>query len=495
MHSLTGFRVSFPALLLAILTMLSALPVLAAPAGRIDFAAGSITATALDGTARALVKGAEINNGDSINTGADGRAHIRFTDDSYLSLQPNTLFKIETYAFNGKSDGSEKAFFNLVKGGLRKITGAIGKVNKQNYAVVTPTATIGIRGTTYSALQTDEGLTVTVGQGLVAVSNDQGSLTLGSGQSAFVSSQGSSPVMTNEKVLLQQQEVPNQDQADTTIPLSEDRREGGGLAALPVSEPTSPAPPPAAPAPSPPPPPPPPPSPVLVTGTGYSVAYAASDALGSPPGTFRVDASSATFDGGGTLLDFSDGTSSISFDGAAQETGSDALIGWGRWTGAVSGTTGGTGTYAGAEGFHYVTGQPTATANLNLGSNAVVNYSLIGHTLPTTAAESMASSGGIAGAGTVSVTFSAAPTMTMNFDIVTAPHTYQMALTGATTLSMSGGGQATFLAAPNGAACASSCSIQLNGLFAGTAGERVGFAYEINDQVGITKGSIAFASP
>lgn len=47
-------------------------------------------------------------------------------------------------------DGS-RAFFRLVKGGFRSVSGLIGKVNQDNYRVSTPVATIGIRGTRYSA--------------------------------------------------------------------------------------------------------------------------------------------------------------------------------------------------------------------------------------------------------------------------------------------------------------------------------------------------------
>jgi hypothetical protein len=59
--------------------------------------------------------------------------------------------RIDEFRFAGKEDGSERAFFSLVKGGLRKITGIIGRINNKNYQMSTAVATIGIRGTHYLA--------------------------------------------------------------------------------------------------------------------------------------------------------------------------------------------------------------------------------------------------------------------------------------------------------------------------------------------------------
>ncbi|HWU82702.1 MAG TPA: FecR family protein, partial [Methylophilaceae bacterium] len=152
-----------------------------AAVGRVEFAVGNVNALGQDGNARSLAKGGEINNGDTIQT-IDGRAQIRFSDGGYISLQPNTEFKVEDYNYNGKSDGSEKGFFSLVKGGLRAITGAIGHTNKQAYRVNTPVATIGIRGTEYLAQLNNTRLLVKVGNGAVYLVNAAGDIVLYKGQ-------------------------------------------------------------------------------------------------------------------------------------------------------------------------------------------------------------------------------------------------------------------------------------------------------------------------
>ena len=103
------------------------------------------------GVQRPLGKGAEIGNGDTVRTGEGGRAQLRFTDGAMVSLQPQSEFRIDDYQYAGQTDGQEKGFFSLLKGGLRTITGWVGRTHRENYKVTTNVATIGIRGTEFLA--------------------------------------------------------------------------------------------------------------------------------------------------------------------------------------------------------------------------------------------------------------------------------------------------------------------------------------------------------
>ncbi len=154
---------------------------LAEQAGRVSFVSGEVKATATDGSVRTLVRGAAINGGDRISTGV-GRLQIRFTDGGFVSLQPNSVFGVDQYLYANKAPEESSLFFSLLQGGMRTITGAIGKVNKQSYKVRTPVATIGIRGTEYLARVDAKRLIVSVGSGFVNVYNEHGSTTGGAGQ-------------------------------------------------------------------------------------------------------------------------------------------------------------------------------------------------------------------------------------------------------------------------------------------------------------------------
>lgn len=190
MSAYSIFRFKNHALMVALAT---AYPVLsyAAGAARVDFATGTVTAVNAAGAQRNVGKGAEINNGEAIVTGDSGRAQLRFSDGALISLQPGSEFKIDNYQYSGKGGGEEKGFFSLIKGGMRTITGLIGRSNRNNYQVTTSVATIGIRGTEYTAGLNPAGseLLVHTGEGLVEVCNGAGCVLLGSGESGSVQGQ------------------------------------------------------------------------------------------------------------------------------------------------------------------------------------------------------------------------------------------------------------------------------------------------------------------
>jgi len=138
-----------------------------AAAGSVTLLTGKATALTPDGTVRNLSKGSQVESGEVISSGAGTYVNLKFADGGLILLRPNTRFQIERYAYEPKpapkaatgqtakpspSAGTQprarpSAFFRLLKGGLRTVTGLIGKVNHNDYRLATPTATIGIRGT------------------------------------------------------------------------------------------------------------------------------------------------------------------------------------------------------------------------------------------------------------------------------------------------------------------------------------------------------------
>lgn len=168
-----------------------------AAAGRVEFSIGGATAISATGAARQLTKGADINSGDTIKT-TDGRVQVRFTDGGYMSFQPNTEFKIENYSYDGKQDGSERGFFRLVEGGLRAITGVVGRANRPAYRVATPVATIGIRGSEFLAEHRDKKLRTRVIGGSIFIENEFGDLILFKGQSSETN-EGEKPNYSEEE--------------------------------------------------------------------------------------------------------------------------------------------------------------------------------------------------------------------------------------------------------------------------------------------------------
>ncbi len=124
----------------------------AAVAGRFQFVSGDVRIVSADGRERQAIKGGEVNEKESILSGKTGSAQLRMVDDGIVAVRPETALRIDEYKFADKEDGTERGFFSLLKGGFRSITGLIGRGNKDNYGIRTPSATIGIRGTDHETV-------------------------------------------------------------------------------------------------------------------------------------------------------------------------------------------------------------------------------------------------------------------------------------------------------------------------------------------------------
>lgn len=179
-------------LMLATACCLFASASFAESAGSITSLSGEVSILAADGKIRVITKGAQIFQGETAITGKNGKMEIRFSDESIVQLPAQSQFRINEYAYAGKKDKQAKGFFSLLKGGMRTITGLIGKLNRPGYAVATDAATIGIRGTEYSAFLKG-GLHVNVERGEISLSNRAGSFVVSEGQSAYVPGQDATP--------------------------------------------------------------------------------------------------------------------------------------------------------------------------------------------------------------------------------------------------------------------------------------------------------------
>ncbi|MCB1743496.1 MAG: FecR domain-containing protein [Gammaproteobacteria bacterium] len=210
-------------------------------AGRLEFAIGKVDIESQQGQARPARRGSAVYAGESIVTGR-GRAQVRFADNSRISLIQNTRFEVQEFEFeheasNDQASARSRSFFSLVRGGVRALTGLIGKRNKANWQMRTPAATIGIRGTHFRASFIDNQLLVAVGvdpDGLgpqgVQISNAFGTLAAGPGQNVQVNV-GAQPRYTDAQPVLTQGSTPGSTTTTGRSDLSSgDIRSGNSLA-------------------------------------------------------------------------------------------------------------------------------------------------------------------------------------------------------------------------------------------------------------------------
>jgi hypothetical protein len=162
--------------------------------GTVTHLSGKVSVLKLDGDTETARSGSRVNVGETLISGADGFVRMEMSDGGEMVLRPGSHLKIEKYAFAENKPADDSFVFRMVKGGLRTVSGLIGKRgNKDAYEGRTETATIGIRGTQYDLRvcagdcgAIPNGTYVAVRFGTVAAANPQGSLTLAAGQVAHV---------------------------------------------------------------------------------------------------------------------------------------------------------------------------------------------------------------------------------------------------------------------------------------------------------------------
>ena len=118
--------------------------------GTITHLSGPVSVLKADGSRVPGGAGVRVLAGDTILTGAKGFARVEMSDGSEVVTRPNTELKVESYSFDKERPTEDKSVMSVFKGGLRTVTGLIGKRGNQDaYMLKTVTATIGIRGTQF----------------------------------------------------------------------------------------------------------------------------------------------------------------------------------------------------------------------------------------------------------------------------------------------------------------------------------------------------------
>jgi hypothetical protein len=415
----------------------------AAPVAFVDFATGSVSAIAPDGRSRALSKGSEVELGETVATG-QGRAQLRFLDGAYMSLQPQTEFKVEEFRYSGRAGASEdNIVMNLLKGGLRTITGLIGRTNRNAYRLKTEVATIGIRGTEYSVKYTNS-IEVFCADGAVSVDNQAGSFTVPGGSGVLVNNQQTPPQQTDQKPVLPpespvfEEEKQLTEQVPPPVNPIQESQQGSAL----------------------------------LTGThtgNWAVVHPGQHASGVDQ-TIVLDSSGILTNYDTTGIGTSTGTSD----------GNDGLIAWGRWAGGA--TTSGLNT-ASSE-LHYVVGIAAT-----MPTTGTATYSMLGATPPT-----------VSGGSLVSVTSSM---LKVDFGLSSGQfHTTWSINGGAVQTPVSGigfgvsGATMTGSGSWNIGAC-DFYSISLKGVFVGDNAARAGMTYILNFSAassGTAHGAIAYTN-
>jgi hypothetical protein len=124
---------------------------------RVAFLTGSLTATGLDGSARQVSLSGSLLTGDTLQTAAATVAVIVFRDESRITLRANSRFHIDSHRYDPESPEDNGTLMRLIEGSVRVVSGLIAKTKPEEHKVVTPVATMSVRGTGFDLRYRGEG--------------------------------------------------------------------------------------------------------------------------------------------------------------------------------------------------------------------------------------------------------------------------------------------------------------------------------------------------
>jgi len=205
--------------------LLSCAAYAAQEAGRITHTAGTVGIQNKDGAVRLASINSAVHAGDTITTEKNSVVRLQFKDGAQVTLRPETSYRVDSYHFEPSEPKKDGFASSLLKGGMRAITGLVGKRGNQDaYKNDVKVATMGIRGTRYgvrlcesevvegqaksscddivqigkAATTPKDGLFVEVTEGAVSVTNEGGEKIVSVGEYAYVPDRNTPAVLLPE---------------------------------------------------------------------------------------------------------------------------------------------------------------------------------------------------------------------------------------------------------------------------------------------------------
>ena len=166
---------------------MAALPV----AGKIFKSKGQVHATAVGGEKRKMRAKSEIFTGDTLETGRRSISKVRLDDGAFFVLRPQTTFTVDQYSFKGAGAEGNMSSFKLAKGGVRFVSGEIGK-GENKVALKSPTSSISLLGTDIYMFSDGETAYTVVFDGAVSKKSSSGGAPeiINTGEVSFTNKNG-----------------------------------------------------------------------------------------------------------------------------------------------------------------------------------------------------------------------------------------------------------------------------------------------------------------
>jgi hypothetical protein len=171
-------------LFLAVVTLLLADVAFAQGRAIVTSVAGSAQVSTGASSPRTLREGDELRQGDTVSTGANSSLVLKFDDGEVAALTQNSRMSITAYEYQPEAR-TGNVLLSLISGGMRAITGLIGRTQPERVAYRAATTTIGIRGTDIDVITDGTNVAVFVHEGEIRFSYQGNSIDVRAGQAAF----------------------------------------------------------------------------------------------------------------------------------------------------------------------------------------------------------------------------------------------------------------------------------------------------------------------
>jgi hypothetical protein len=100
-----------------------------------------------DGKAIPAMTDAVVFEADVLRTGADGRLGVTLHDDTRVSLGPVSEVRLDRFSY-ASAEGGMQLVLKFMRGVAAYVSGRIAKISPDSIRLETPSAIVGVRGTT-----------------------------------------------------------------------------------------------------------------------------------------------------------------------------------------------------------------------------------------------------------------------------------------------------------------------------------------------------------
>jgi len=145
----------------------------------------------LDGQSRALADGTDIHRNEQLWTGVGGRLQVTLSDGAAVELGENARLTLDDFVL--PEGGAGRLLIRSIAGAFRFAGGAIDKSAPGAVKIVTPVATMTVRGTDFFAGPIDGTYGVFVFHGRVDVATAGGSVSLADGEGTSIAKSSAAP--------------------------------------------------------------------------------------------------------------------------------------------------------------------------------------------------------------------------------------------------------------------------------------------------------------